>query len=66
LPRAPWEYFLGITLAAYRQLDQELSGGNIPTKADRVKLAVELLRAKKRYVAEALTLPRNCDSDARQ
>jgi Fic family protein len=38
-----WEYFLGITLAAYEQLDQKLSGGALPSKADRVKLAIQVL-----------------------
>lgn len=38
-----WEYFLGITLAAYEQLDQKLAGGALPSKADRVRLAVQVL-----------------------
>lgn len=38
-----WEYFLGITLAAYEQLDRKLSGGELPSKADRVRLAVEVM-----------------------
>lgn len=40
-----WEYFLGIALAAYQQLDQKLSGGAMPSKADRVRLAVDLMPA---------------------
>lgn len=38
-----WEYFLGITLAAYQQLDQKLGGGELPSKAHRVKLAVQVM-----------------------
>ena len=38
-----WEYFLGITLAAYEQLDQKLGGGEIPSKAERVRLAVQVM-----------------------
>ncbi|MEK6373956.1 MAG: Fic family protein [Acidobacteriota bacterium] len=38
-----WEYFLGITLAAYVQLDQKLGGGDLPSKADRVRLAVQVM-----------------------
>ena len=38
-----WEYFLAITLAAYEQLDQKLSGGDIPSKADRVRLAIQVM-----------------------
>ena len=38
-----WEYFLGITLAAYRELDQKLSGGELPAKAERVRLAVQVM-----------------------
>jgi Fic family protein len=40
-----WEYFLGITLAAYEQLDQKLGGGDIPSKADRVRMAVRVMPA---------------------
>lgn len=40
-----WEYFLGITLAAYQQLDQKLAGGELPPKADRARLAVQLMPA---------------------
>jgi len=36
-----WEYFLGITLAAYEQLDQKLGGGEVPSKADRGRLAIQ-------------------------
>lgn len=38
-----WEYFLGITLAAYQQLDQKLGGGELPSKADRVRSAVQVM-----------------------
>jgi len=38
-----WEYFLGITFAAYEQLDQKLGGGALPSKADRVKLGVQVM-----------------------
>ena len=38
-----WEYFLGITLAAYEQLDQKLGGGELPSKADRVRLAIQVM-----------------------
>ena len=38
-----WEYFLGITFAAYEQLDQKLGGGELPSKADRVKLGVQVM-----------------------
>jgi hypothetical protein len=38
-----WEYLLGIMLAAYEQLDQKLSGGALPSKTDRVKLAIQVL-----------------------
>ena len=38
-----WEYFLGITLAAYQQLDQKLGGGELPSKADRVRAAVQVM-----------------------
>lgn len=38
-----WEYFLGITLAAYTELDQKLGGGELPSKADRVRLAVQAM-----------------------
>jgi len=40
-----WEYFLGITLAAYQELDQKLGGGELPSKADRVRLAVQVMPA---------------------
>ena len=40
-----WEYFLGITLAAYEQLDRKLSGGELPSKADRVRIAIEVMPA---------------------
>jgi len=40
----PWlDYFLGIVLAAYEELDQKLGGGALPSKTDRVRLAIELL-----------------------
>lgn len=38
-----WEYFLGIILAAYRELDQKLGGFDGMSKSDRVKLAIEIL-----------------------
>ena len=40
-----WEYFLGITRAAYEQLDQKLGGGELPSKADRVRVAVQVMPA---------------------
>ncbi|MGA8809080.1 MAG: Fic family protein, partial [Thermoanaerobaculia bacterium] len=40
-----WEYFLGITFAAYTQLDQKLGGGELPSKADRVKLGIQMMPA---------------------
>ena len=40
-----WTYFLGIILAAYQELDHKLGGGDLPSKADRVRLAVELMPA---------------------
>lgn len=40
----PWAgYFLGVVLAAYRELDQRLGISEIPTKAQRVMLAIEQL-----------------------
>jgi hypothetical protein len=40
----PWlEYFLGIVLAAYRELDQRLGTASVPTKSGRVRLAIEQL-----------------------
>ena len=38
-----WEYFLGITFAAYEQLDQKLGGGERPSKADRVKSGIRVM-----------------------
>jgi Fic family protein len=38
-----WSYFLGIILAAYQELDQKLGGGDLPSKANRVRLAVGLM-----------------------
>jgi Fic family protein len=38
-----WEYFLGITFAAYEQLDQKLGGGELPSKAERVKSGVRVM-----------------------
>ena len=38
-----WEYFLGIVLAAYQELDQKLGGGELPSKADRVRLAIQVM-----------------------
>lgn len=40
-----WEYFLGITLAAYEELDRKLGGGELPSKANRVRLAVQVMPA---------------------
>ncbi len=41
-----WEYFLGVTLAAYRELEQRLALTRVPSKADRVALAVAQLPAR--------------------
>jgi len=38
-----WEYFLGVILAAYQQLDQKLGGGLLPPKGDRVRLAIQVM-----------------------
>jgi Fic family protein len=38
-----WEYFLGIVLAAYRELAQRLEMTGVPSKAARVRLAIEQL-----------------------
>jgi Fic family protein len=40
----PWlEYFFGIVLAAYRELDERMLVAAMPTKAERVRLAIEQL-----------------------
>ena len=40
----PWTgYFFGVVLAAYRELDQKLGVADLPTKSDRVRLAVAQL-----------------------
>ncbi len=40
----PWAgYFFGVVLAAYRELDAKLGIAAMPTKTERVKLAVEQL-----------------------
>lgn len=40
----PWlEYFLGVILAAYRELDERLGTSSVPTKSGRVRLAIEQL-----------------------
>jgi Fic family protein len=42
----PWlTYLLGVILAAYRELDTKLGGGGVPSKAERVRLAFELMPA---------------------
>jgi len=38
-----WDYFLGVTLAAYEELDQKLGGGELPSKANRVRLAIQVM-----------------------
>jgi Fic family protein len=38
-----WEYFLGVLLAAYRELNDRLEVSRVPTKADRVRLAIQQL-----------------------
>lgn len=41
---APWVgYFFGVVLAAFRELDTRLQVAGMPTKAQRVKLAIEQL-----------------------
>lgn len=43
----PWlEYFLGVVLAAYRELDERLRTTSVPTKSGRVRLAIEQLPAQ--------------------
>ena len=40
----PWlEYFFGVVLAAYRELDKRLTVAAMPTKGERVRLAIEQL-----------------------
>lgn len=40
----PWlDHLLGIIFAAYQELDQKVGGGDFPSKADRVRIAVELM-----------------------
>lgn len=38
-----WSYFLGVILASYQELDQKLGGGELPSKSDRVRLAVGVM-----------------------
>jgi Fic family protein len=38
-----WSYFLGIIIAAYRELDERLLASKVPSRAGRVRLAIEQL-----------------------